>query len=304
VSASSLRTRGSSISEKIVLSDEWRLARDSVQSRLVFMVHGCGREMNILMKSHPGPPFRRGDGAVADGGSSGSSRQRKAMTWCVRVCKWCVPVPEDIRVKGVACRLPETGAGEGEDAGGAGEMNLVKAEKLCSGQIGPAAIIFFLTFFLIAAKTSELDSVFERIRNSLPKREVIWKILKSDGPYQHGDGSKQADYIWSNGSEEVRATVILHGSLKAAKEQFKNPQEGEPAMNGFLIDGIGDEAYLFPPVILNQQGPFNLRFRKAQFEISMSANSKDTIRRCAWYIIDSISRPTGGVRPKAPAPHR
>jgi len=151
-------------------------------------------------------------------------------------------------------------------------------------------ILLTLMCCLIAVKAHTSDSAFERIKHSLPQREAGWKIIKADDPYDQRDGSKQAHFLWANGVEEVGATVILYKSLKTAKDQFKRSHKDESSMDVFLVDGIGDEAYLFPPIILNQDGPFNLWFRKARYEILMSANSKNTVKRCAKYIIDSISQ--------------
>jgi hypothetical protein len=166
-------------------------------------------------------------------------------------------------------------------------------------------ILLTLIFFLIAAKAHESDSVFERIKHSLPQREAGWKIVEADKPVKQSDGSQQANFRWGNGEEEVSATVTLYKSVKAAKGQFKRPYKGEPSMESFLIDGIGDEAYLFPPIILNQDGPFNLRLRVSRFEIWMNANSKDTVLRCAQYVIASISEPNKGIQiDRGFRPHR
>lgn len=158
-------------------------------------------------------------------------------------------------------------------------------------------ILLALMFFLVAGKAHASDSAFESIKYSLPQREAGWKIIEAEEPFQQCDGSQQASFLWSNGIEEVSATVILYKSIKAAKGQFKSSHKGEPSMESFLIHGIGDEAYLFPPIILNQKGPFNLRFRVSRFEIWMNANSKDTVVRCARYVIDSISKPNKGIQP-------
>jgi hypothetical protein len=158
-------------------------------------------------------------------------------------------------------------------------------------------ILLALVFFLIAGKAHESDSAFEGIKHSLPKREAGWKIIEAEEPFRQRDGSQQASFLWSNGIEEVSATVILYKSVKAAKGQFKSSHKGEPTMESFLIHGIGDEAYLFPPIILNQKGPFNLRFRISRFEIWVNADTKDTVLRCAQYIIDSILKPNKGIRP-------
>jgi len=151
-------------------------------------------------------------------------------------------------------------------------------------------LLLTLICFLIAPKAHSSDAAFERIKNSLPQREAGWKIVKADGPVKLDDGSRQASFIWTNGKEEVSATVILCKSLNAAKEQFKRSPKTEPSMDAFLIDGIGDQAYLFPPIIHGQTGPFNLRCRKARYEILMNAPTKETIKRCAKYVVEAIAK--------------
>jgi hypothetical protein len=150
-------------------------------------------------------------------------------------------------------------------------------------------ILSVIVCFLITINVHASGAPFNRIKQSLPQRETGWMLIETDGPYKTLDGSKQMGFRWSNGAEEVSATVVLQRSLKAAKDQFKKPRKGEPSMNGFFIAGIGDEAYVFPPIILNQDGPYNLRFRKARYEIWMNAKSKKTLKRCAQYIFDAIS---------------
>ena len=159
-------------------------------------------------------------------------------------------------------------------------------------------ILLTFIFCVIAGNVHASDSAFERIKHSLPQREAGWKTIETDGPNTQSDGSKQASFLWFNGLEEVSANIILHKSVKAAKRQFKRSHKDDPWMDSFLIDGIGDEAYLFPPIILNQDGPFNLRFRKGQHEIWMNAKSQDMVKRCAQYIIDSISEPDKSSRPR------
>ncbi len=151
------------------------------------------------------------------------------------------------------------------------------------------AVLLILIGFSTGAADQQQNPVFERIKQSLPRREIGWRLAEADEPFRHRNGLIQASYVWSSGVEEVRATVIMHNSSKAARAQFKRPSKGEPAMESFRVNGLGDEAYLFPPIILHQDGPFNLRFRKARFEISMSADSKVTLERCAKIIIEAIA---------------
>jgi len=149
-------------------------------------------------------------------------------------------------------------------------------------------LLILIICFLTAAKAHTLSPAFERVKQSLPQREAGWRVIEADGPYHNSDGSLQAHFRWANGAEEVGATVVLHKSLKAAQNQFKRPPKTEPSMDAFLIAGLGDEACLFPPIILHQEGPFNLRMRKARYEICMSARSKDIVTRCGQYILDAI----------------
>jgi hypothetical protein len=151
-------------------------------------------------------------------------------------------------------------------------------------------VLLILVCFLTAGKAHKSDSVLERIKDSMPEREAGWKVVRADEPCRQSDGTIQANLLWANGVEEVSATVIFYKSSKAAKDQFKRSYKDEASMDGFLISGIGDEAYLFPRIILNQDGPWNLSFRKARYEIYMSGNSRDTVKHCAKYIIDSIQQ--------------
>jgi hypothetical protein len=150
-------------------------------------------------------------------------------------------------------------------------------------------ILSVIVCFLITIDVRASDAPFNRIKQSLTQREAGWMLIETNGLYKSYDGSKQMGFRWTNGEEEVSTTVVLHKSLKAAKDQFRKPRKGEPSVNGFSIAGIGDEAYVFPPIILNQDGPYNLRLRKARYEIWMNAKSKETLKRCAQYIIDAIS---------------
>jgi len=150
-------------------------------------------------------------------------------------------------------------------------------------------ILPVIVCFLITINVHSSDAPFNKIKQSLPQRETGWTLIETGTHYTAPDGSAQISLRWSNGTEEVSANIVLFKNLRAAKDQFKKPRKGEPSMNTFFIAGIGDEAYLFPPIILNQDGPYNLRFRKARYEIWMNAKSKETLKRCAQYIIDAIS---------------
>lgn len=150
------------------------------------------------------------------------------------------------------------------------------------------SLLLVIAFSSLSPNAYGADAAFERIRQSLPQREAGWTIVETDGPRTLGDGTREVSFVWAKGSEEVTATVTLHKSLKAAKAQFKNSGEDGSLMRSFMIDGVGDEAFLFPPIIRNQSGPFNLTFRKARYVVWMNASLKDTILRCAKHIVGSI----------------
>ena len=152
-------------------------------------------------------------------------------------------------------------------------------------------LLLMLISLAVAAEAEQADAVFERIKQALPQRGPGWSLVETDEADHPGDGSRQAGYVWANEAGEVRATVIWHRSLKAAKAQFRGSPKAGPSVESFGVDGVGDEAYLFPPIILNQEGPYNLRFRKGQVEILMSANTKDSILRWARCIAEAISPP-------------
>ena len=156
------------------------------------------------------------------------------------------------------------------------------------------AVLLILIGFSTVAADQQQNPVFERIKQYLPRREVGWRLAEADEPFRHRSGVIQASYVWSSGVEEVRATVIMHNSSKAARAQFKRLSKGEPAMESFRVNGFGDEAYLFPPIILHQDGPFNLRFRKARFEISMSADSKVTLGAVRKLLLRQLLRRVTG----------
>lgn len=152
-------------------------------------------------------------------------------------------------------------------------------------------VLLMLLGLSTAAIAQRSDLVFEKIKHSLPQREISWHLTETDEPYKQRNGLIQASFVWSSGEEEVRATVVSHRSVKAVEKQFRRSPKGEPSMDSFRVSDLGDEAYLFPPIVLNQDGPFNLWFREAQYEISMSADSKATLERCAKYIVEAISSP-------------
>ena len=165
-------------------------------------------------------------------------------------------------------------------------------------------LLLMLISLAVAAAAEQADAVFERIKHALAQREPGWSLVETDEADHPGDGSRQAGYVWASEAGEVRATVICHKNLKAARAQFRGSPKGGPSVESFRVDGLGDEAYLFPPIILNQEGPYHLRFRKGQVEILMSANTKDSVLRCARFIAEAISSPTGRMPAKTAGSRR
>jgi hypothetical protein len=150
-------------------------------------------------------------------------------------------------------------------------------------------LIVMLSCPLSTAEAQKSDSMTERIKHSLSENEADWKIIETIGPHQRKDAI-QTSLRWRKGTEEVTATIIIYQKLKTAKEQFKRDHQGEASMENFQVKGIGDDAYLFPPKV-DKGGAYNLRFRKAQVEVWMSAASDETIRRCAKYVATSVGPP-------------
>jgi hypothetical protein len=146
-----------------------------------------------------------------------------------------------------------------------------------------------LVTFMTAGSAYPASSSFDSIMHSLPREEPGWKVTEVVEPVRNRDGSVQGGFLWVKGMEEVGATVILHKSLKAAKREFRSSSQCDASLDDFLIDGIGDEAYLFPPIVRDPDGSYNLRFRKGRYEILLSAISRDLLIRCSRHIIGAMA---------------
>jgi hypothetical protein len=132
--------------------------------------------------------------------------------------------------------------------------------------------------------------VLERVARSLPESGETWKLVDKDSR-THNDGSAQASFRWNNGATQVSATVIIHSRLAAAKKAFEPIDQNDPHED-FVIPGIGDKAYLWPPKV-EKDGAWNLRFRKGKVEVWMSGASEEVLKRCARYVAASIAPASG-----------
>ena len=132
-------------------------------------------------------------------------------------------------------------------------------------------------------------AIIDKIRQSLPQSEAGWKLAATDS-YRRADGSVQANLHWTNGSREKGATVIVHRTLKQAKREFR-PSGKEDVQEGFRIDAVGDEAFLWPPEA-PRDGAYNIRFRKARVEVWMSGPTEEEVKRYARIIAAAITPAT------------
>jgi hypothetical protein len=170
----------------------------------------------------------------------------------------------------------------------------VKERRLAIDQNRPFKLV--LAYLLLAplfplnlARAEAAKTVFDRIARSLPDREAGWSLAEADGPHVLQNGTKEMNFTWVRHAESVNASVLVFRNARAVRRQPSGPpQKDEVPMKGFLIDGIGDEAYLFPPIIQGQPGPYNLSLRKKRCIVSVATWSKDTILRCAAFISDAV----------------
>jgi hypothetical protein len=129
-------------------------------------------------------------------------------------------------------------------------------------------------------------AIIDKIARSLPESDGGWTLTASES-YRRDDGSTQASLHWTNGTVELAATVFVHTTVAKAKGGFR-PSGKEDVQEGFRIDGVGDEAFLWPPKT-PAGGAYNIRFRKAQVEVWMSGVSEEEVKRYARIIAASIS---------------
>lgn len=152
-----------------------------------------------------------------------------------------------------------------------------------------SSILLFVTFFSILHDAEGEDSILEKIARSVPSREEGWITAGASQPYGSSDGAKHAGFRWTRKSEELSATITIYRNTRAAREGFQGTSGKDGShIRGFMIKGVGDEAYLFPPIIRDQDGPFNLTFRSGRYVVWMTARSRDTVTRCANYLVDAI----------------
>jgi len=155
--------------------------------------------------------------------------------------------------------------------------------------------VITLACVVTSANASKAAPILDRIAQSLPRIDPGWKH-KSTEAYERSDASTQANIKWSNGDIERGATVIVYPSVKRARRAFR-PSGKEDLQEGFRIDGIGDEAFLWPPKT-PEGGAYNIRFRKAQVEVWMSGGSESDIRRYALAIAMAITAPNKTIQRK------
>jgi hypothetical protein len=159
-------------------------------------------------------------------------------------------------------------------------------------------VSILLGWVVITAQAQSAVTIIERIGRSLPEADAAWKLIAKDA-HRRDDGTWQANLRWnrgtseghgtseSRGSSEKGATVFVHPSLKVAKRAFR-PQGKEDVSEGFRIDGVGDEAFLWPPKAA-QGGAYNIRFRRAEVEVWTSGGTEEEAKRHASILAASIN---------------
>ena len=137
-----------------------------------------------------------------------------------------------------------------------------------------------------AAKSQKAASLLDEIAESLPQIDSEWKH-KGTEAYKRADGGTQASIKWSKGDINQGATVIIHPTLKSAQLAFRRSGK-EDLQDDFRINGIGDEAFLWPPKA-PQGGAFNIRFRKGRVEVWLGSGSEIDVRRYGLAIVAAIA---------------
>lgn len=166
-------------------------------------------------------------------------------------------------------------------------------------QIGLVVII--LSCFVSTAIAQKPALILDQIAQSLPQMDHRWKYNGTE-VYERGDGSTQARIRWSNGKIEWDATVIVHPTVKRAQRAFQLRGK-EDIQEGFRIDGVGEEAFLWPPKV-PEAGAYNIRFRKAQVEVWISGGSEDDVKRYALAIAASVAPPNKRMQRSAASEFR
>jgi hypothetical protein len=146
-------------------------------------------------------------------------------------------------------------------------------------------VVIVLACFASAAEAQKAAPVLDKIARSLPQVDSGWKHTGTE-VYERDDGSTQASIKWSNGEIELGATVIAHPTVKKARRAFR-PGGKEDLQEGFRIEGIGDEGFLWPPKA-PVDGAYNIRFRKARVEVWISGATERDVKRYALAIAAAI----------------
>jgi len=144
-----------------------------------------------------------------------------------------------------------------------------------------------LLFYLCsAANARSAVSIVHTIAQGLPSADSAWQLREKHSE-RYGDGSVHADIEWTNGATKLGATVIVHRTLTSARHAFRPDGKDDPH-ESFRVSGIGDEAFLWPPIVLTG-GAYNLRFREGRTEVWISAASQAEIERIAGIIAGAVS---------------
>jgi hypothetical protein len=152
-------------------------------------------------------------------------------------------------------------------------------------------VVILLVCFVSTTGGQKAAPLLDQIVRSLPQMDSGWIHTGTD-VFQGNDGSTQADIRWMNGDIELGATVMVYPTVKQARQAFR-PSEKDDVQEAFRIDGIGDEAFLWPPKV-PVGGAYNIRFRKAHVEVWMGAACEAELKRLALAIAAAIERSNRG----------
>ena len=149
-------------------------------------------------------------------------------------------------------------------------------------------LVMLLAGFVTTAKAQNPPALLDKIARSLPQIDPEWRY-KSTDVSERSDGTVQANIKWRKHDVERGATIIIHSTVKKARQAFR-PSGKEDLQESFRIEGIGDEAFLWPPEA-PKDGAYNMRFRKARVEVWISAGSEDEVKRYARAIAAAVAPP-------------
>lgn len=143
-----------------------------------------------------------------------------------------------------------------------------------------------LTVLVSMASAQTADSILDDIARTLPETDAGW-TYQIGRPTKRPDHAMQASIKWNKGASERWATVIVYPDVKSAHRAFR-PTGKEIPQADLRIDGVGDEAFLWPPKT-PEGGAYNLRFRKAQVEIWISGATEEDVKAHAIRIASVIA---------------